>query len=698
MKLQKLVLVSIIATALGACNSNVSIHYPETKKVDSSRVYFGDTVQDPYAWLEDDYSEETMAWVDAQNAVTRAHLDTMSQLAKLKERMPKYWKYEKYGVPKRTAAGLVYSYNDGSMDQPQLLLEKDGETTVLLDPNSFSEDGTASLNNWAVSWDGKHIAYSVSGSGSDWVEIRVKDIETGKTLPDVVKWVKFSGISWDKNGFYYSAFPAPEKEGDTYSAKNEFHQIRYHKLGGDQDILVYDAPAHPQRTHGATVDHDHNYLIVTGANSTSGNSVAVRKLSSKEPFKTWVPEFDHDWRYLGNWNDGFLFLTNYNATNNQIIWINPAKPAKKYWQTLVMEEEYVLQDAVVTPQGIVCNYLKDVVNELVVIHPKTGDRSVVDGPELGNIGGLRYDKEQKQSYFQFQSYTMPGMIYQLDDSLITSPYKKIDLPYNPEDYTTERLFYKSKDGTQIPLFITRKKTTDKAPQTPCFLYGYGGFNISIQPHYKPDRMAFLEAGGIYAVANIRGGSEYGEAWHQAGTQQQKQNVFDDFIAAAEYLQEKGFTSADKLAIHGRSNGGLLAGAVLTQRPDLCAVALPKVGVLDMLKYHEFTIGWAWAADYGRSDDSKAMYEYLKAYSPLHNVKSTEYPATMVITGDHDDRVVPAHSFKFAATLQAHQKGDNPVLLRIDKNAGHGAGKPISMQVDEFADQWAFVMSHLNMRL
>ncbi len=698
--MKKISQLGIVAIALGAfaCKHEQAkeISYPETRKASTSYQLFGTEIKDPYAWLEDDYSEETMAWVDKQNEVTRSYLDELPARTDLLNKMPKYWDFESYGLPKRTKAGLIYSYTDGKMNQPVIKLMTNGQEKVLLNPNTFSKDGTASLSSYSVSNDGKYLAFGMSKSGSDWVDIKVMEIESGMLLDDEVNWVKFSGITWDDKGFYYSAFPAP-KDGNTYSAKNEFHRVYYHEIGKSEDVLVYEDAKNAQRTFGSFMDKDKKYLFVSGAESTSGNSVHFKKLDGAEGFKTMVSSFENDYSYIGNHKGGFLFLSNYQAPNNQILWVSPEKPEQGNWETLVAQSENLLQGVEMVKGGLILNYLSDVVNKVFFFEFESGDLREIKAPGIGNISGIEYDKDQDEVYFSYESYIQPKSIYKLSslDGEMQA-FKALKLPFNPSDFEVSQHFYLSKDGTRVPIFLTHKKGLEKSSETPCFLYAYGGFNISIQPHFKPDRMAFLNDGGIYAVANIRGGSEYGEAWHEEGTKLQKQNVFDDFISAAEWLQKEGYTSKEKLAVHGRSNGGLLIGAVLTQRPDLFQVALPKVGVLDMLKYHQFTIGWAWAADYGRSDESREMFEYLHAYSPVHNVKPLSYPATMVITGDHDDRVVPAHSFKFAAMLQEYQQGSEPVLLRVDKNAGHGAGKPVEKQVEEFADQWAFVYHHLGM--
>ncbi|MGB0165272.1 MAG: prolyl oligopeptidase family serine peptidase, partial [Luteibaculum sp.] len=520
MKLKSLSLLSIAAIAV-ACSSEKksAFVYPETKQVDSSRVYFGDTVPDPYAWLEDDYSEETMAWVDQQNKLTRSYLDTLSQLQKLKELMPKYWKYASYSSPKRTEAGLFYWYSDGVMNQPQLMRKtRDGQESVVLDPNSLSEDGTASINSWSVSEDGKYLAYGLSKSGSDWAEIFIKDINTGELLPDRIQWVKFSGISWDKEGFYYSAFPAP-KDGNEYSAKNEFHRVFYHKLGATEDQLIYEDAQNAQRTFSAELDDDLKYLMVYGAESTSGNSISVRSAAKKTgEFTHLVLGFEHDWSYVGSYKKGLLFLTNYNAPNNQIVWIDPEKPQNQYWKTIVAEREQLLQGAVLAKDHLALNYLTDVVNSLELFELGSAATEKLRLEGKGNVGGLQYDKTEGDIYFHYEDYINPGLVYKYNIiSEQLDVYKKPELPFNPENFVVEQVFYPSKDGTRIPLFIVHKKGLAKSPETPCFLYAYGGFNIAIQPHFKPDRMAFLEAGGIYAVANIRGGSEYGEAWHESGT-------------------------------------------------------------------------------------------------------------------------------------------------------------------------------------
>ena len=578
------------------------------------------------------------------------------------------------------------------MNQPVLKQYTDGiNDPIIFNPSTWDATGLSSANNYSFSKSGEYLAIAIAKSGSDWNSIYLFD-KKGNQLKDSVQWVKFSGISWTKDGFLYSRYPEP-KEGSEFSQKNTFHQVYHHKIGTpqSQDKLVWKDENHPQRTHRAISINQGEITLLTASESTSGNNL---KLKNGNDWITLVSDFDKDYHYVGKNKENLYFLTNHNADNKKIVAYNVKSGL---WKDVVEEKNKPLQSVALGKDFMVVKYMDSVISALYSIRLHDLETKAISLENKGTVSSISSTEESNQFYFKFENYFTPATVLSYHaESNETETFFKSDLPLNSDEFETIQTSFASKDGTQIPLFITRKKGLKKSKDTPCFLYAYGGFNIAITPQFKIDRIPFLEAGGIYCVANIRGGSEFGETWHSAGTKQHKQNVFDDFIGAAEYLIEENYTSSSKLAIHGRSNGGLLAGAILTQRPDLMKVALPKVGVLDMLRYQNFTIGWAWAGDYGRSDDSPEMYQYLKGYSPLHNVKNIEYPATMVITGDHDDRVVPAHSFKFAAELQAKQKGLAPTLLRVESGGGHGAGKPINLQIREFADQWAFVYHHLGM--
>jgi len=671
---------------------------PITETVDSVDVYFGEEVKDPYQWLEDDYSDKTNAWVKAESKATEAYLAQIPQREAIRKRLTEVWNYEKYSVPFRKNGATYLFKNNGIQNQSVLYkILKDGTEELVLDPNTLSKDGTVALGSLSISKNGKLLAYSTSASGSDWNTIHVMNLETKALLEDSVPWVKFSGIAWQGNGFYYSGYDAPKK-GEEYSQKNEFHKVKYHRLGtsSTKDVLVAQDTKNAQRNFYASTSEDEEYVFIYSSESTSGNAFGYVK-SPLEKIKWLETSFDFEHSFVGINNGNLLFMTNENAPTYKLISINPTQPAKENWQTIIPASDNLLESVSMANGKLLVSYLADVTNHLYSYSLQGEKEQEIILPGLGQVAGIEADKDLNTAYFAFTNFTTPLAIYTLDlTTNETAVYKAPTVDFNPENFKTEQVKYKSKDGTEIPMFITYKKGIKRDGNNPCFLYAYGGFNISLKPSFNVTEIPFLEQGGIYAVANIRGGGEYGEVWHEAGTKMQKQNVFDDFIAAAEYLFTEKYTSSAKLAVHGRSNGGLLIGAVLTQRPDLMKVALPQVGVLDMLKYHKFTIGWAWAGDYGRSDDSKEMYAYLKGYSPVHNVKDIAYPATMVVTGDHDDRVVPAHSFKFAATLQAHQQGTEPILIRIDVNAGHGAGKPVSKQIAEYADKWAFVYHHLGM--
>lgn len=672
-----------------------SVTYPQVRK-DTTVIddYFGTKVADPYRWLEDDNSEETAQWVEAQNKTTFDYLYQIPYRNQIRERLEKLYDYERYSTPFREGKYLFFFKNDGKQNQAVLYYQEgiDGTPKVLLDPNTLSADGTVAVGNTSVSDDGKYLAYSISRSGSDWNEIYVRDIKTGKDLDDKVEWVKFSGINWYNDGFYYSRYDAP-KDDHAYSSKNEFHRAYYHKLGTpqSQDRLVHEDLKNPQRTFNVGVTETDKALILYESKSTSGNAIYFKDINKPESkFQLIAPGFDYDYYVLDYLNGQLLVVTNDGAPNKRLVMIDPKNPKKDQWKDIIPEGKSVIDDINLCGNKIIAHYLKDAAS-LVAIYSTDGKlEKKLELPGMGTVGAIKGKLNDNTVFYSFASFTNPGTIYKYDVSTNTSEvFKKSNVAFNTEEYETKQVFYTSKDGTKIPMFITSKKGLKLDGNNPTLLYGYGGFNISIQPQFKPDVLFLLENGGIFAQANIRGGGEYGEDWHKAGTKLQKQNVFDDFIAAAEYLIDNKYTSSGKLAVSGRSNGGLLIGACLTQRPDLFKVALPAVGVLDMLRFHKFTIGWAWTDDYGSSDD-EAEFKALYKYSPLHNVKAgTEYPATLVTTADHDDRVVPAHSFKFISTLQEKHAGSNPVLIRVDVKAGHGAGKPISKVMDEQADIWAF---------
>lgn len=676
-------------------------NYPLTRK-DSAVAddYFGTRVADPYRWLEDDNSEETKAWVTEQNNLTFSYLEKIPFRNKIKERLTKIWNFPKETAPFKKGPYYFFYKNDGIQNQNVLYYKKgaDGESKMLLDPNTLSADGTVSLGSLGIDKSARYLGYSISRAGSDWNEIFVMNIETGEQMPDHIQWVKFSGISWLGDGFYYSRFEETKKGGELSQA-NENHKVYFHKIGTKQeeDKLIYEDKEHPKRSFALGVTEDERFLLLYGYESTSGNSLYYREAKSKEKsFKPIVTGFDNNYSVIDNIGNNFLVQTDAGAPKYHVVLLNPDKPAEM--NVIIPEKEDVLESASLCHGKLAAKYLKDVCNRVFVYSLSGEMLHEVTLPGLGIVNSLNTDREDSLVFFTFENFTTPPSVYKHnvnDNSTLIS--WKPSLDFNTDEYETRQVFYPSKDGTKIPMFITHKKGLELNGNNPAFLYGYGGFNISVTPRFSIVNLVFLENGGIYAVANMRGGGEYGEEWHKAGTKLQKQNVFDDFISAAEYLTSEKYTGKDKLAIHGRSNGGLLIGAVMTQRPDLFKAAIPGVGVLDMLRFHRFTIGKHWSSDYGNSEDEENFKNLFK-YSPLHNVKDTEYPATMVTTADHDDRVVPAHSFKFAATLQEHQKGANPALIRVDVSAGHGAGKPVSKQIDEWTDIWSFVFHNLGMNI
>ncbi|MCK8133677.1 prolyl oligopeptidase family serine peptidase [Pseudoalteromonas sp. SCSIO 43095] len=688
-----------VKTAMKAVNY---LNYPETKKGTVVDTYFGENVADPYRWLEDDMSDETAQWVKTQNNLTFSYLEQIPYRDTLKQRLEKLMNYEKISAP-FTEGDYTYFYkNDGLQNQYVLYRSKDGgEAEIFLDPNTFSEDGTTSMSGLSFSEDGSLLAYQISEGGSDWRKIIVIDTETKEQVEQALVDVKFSGVSWLANdGFYYSSYDKPE--GSELSAKTDQHKVYYHKLGQAQseDTLVFgDTAEQKHRYVGAKATKDGRYLFISASVSTSGNKLFIKDLTKPDSeFVTVVGNTDSDTSVIDNEGSKLFLVTNLNAPNKKVVTVDASNPQPENWQDFIPETENVLN---VTLGGntFFANYMVDAISKVKQYNKQGELIRDISLPGVGTAAGFGGKKEQTTLYYSFTNYKTPGTTYSFDvQSGESKVYRKSGIDFNSDNYTSEQVFYTSKDGTKVPMIITYKSDIELDGSNPTILYGYGGFNISLTPRFSSTTAAWLEQGGVYAVANIRGGGEYGKEWHKAGTQLQKQNVFDDFIAAAQYLQDKKYTSKKRLALRGGSNGGLLVGAVMTQRPDLFQVALPAVGVLDMLRYHTFTAGAGWAYDYGTSDQSKEMFDYLKGYSPIHNVKAgVEYPATMITTGDHDDRVVPSHSFKFAAELQAKQAGTNPTLIRIETNAGHGAGTPTSKIIDLYADMYGFTLYNMGIK-
>ncbi len=673
----------------------ITFELPETRKdTNVSDEYFGTKVEDPYRWLEDDRSEETEEWVKRQNEVTFGFLEQIPYRDELKDRLTELWNYEKFGSPFEYGDYTYFYKNDGLQNQYVVYRQKgeDGEPEVFLDPNKFSKDGTTSLAGLSFTKDGSMAAYQISEGGSDWRKVIILNTETMEEMGDTLMDVKFSGLSWKGNdGFYYSSYEKPE--GSELSAMTDQHKLYYHKMGTPQseDKVVF-GENEKRRYIGGGVSEDENFLIISAATSTTGNELYIKDLRKpNSKIQTVVGNFENDHNVIHTEGDQIFIKTNKDAPNGKVVITTIDKLGTENWQDFIPETENVL--SVGTAGGkFFTVYMKDATDRVYQYNLDGEKEREIELPGLGSAGGFGGRWDDEEIYYNFTSYVYPSTIFKYDiGSGNSEVYKKSGVDFDSEKYTSEQVFYKSKDGTKVPMIITSKKGTQKEGDNPTMLYGYGGFNISLTPSFSTSNIAFLENGGVFAVANLRGGGEYGEKWHSAGTKLNKQNVFDDFIAAAEYLIENNYTTSEKLAIAGGSNGGLLVGATMTQRPDLMAVAFPAVGVLDMLRYNKFTAGAGWAYDYGTADDSKEMFEYLKNYSPYHNLEDGEsYPATMVTTGDHDDRVVPAHSFKYAARLQEAHSGDDPVLIRIETNAGHGAGKPTDKIIQEQADKWAFL--------
>ena len=702
----------VILTTITACkNENelkksnvIAVTYPETKTVDSVDTYFGEQVKDPYRWLEDDRSEETGAWVKSENKVTNDYLAQIPYRNELKERLTEIWNYEKIGAPFIEGDYAYFYKNDGLQNQSVIYRKKKDEDKeeVFLDPNTFSKDGTISLGGLSFSKNGKLAAYAISEGGSDWRKVIIIDAIDMKRIEDTIVDVKFSGISWkDNDGFYYSSYDKPK--GSELSAKTDQHKLFYHKLGTSQkqDQLIYGGTAEQKHRYvGGAVTEDGKYLFIYPRSSTSGTKLLMQDLSKPNgKMVTILDDTDTDTSVIENVGSTLYLITNKNAPNQKIVTVDASNPSPENWKDFIPETENVL--SVSTGSGyIFARYMVDAVSQVKQYDYDGKLIREIDLPGVGSAGGFGGKKEDETLYYSFSNYITPGTIYTLNPKTGASEvYKKPAIDFNADNFESKQIFYTSKDGTKIPMIISYKKGVELNGKNPTILYSYGGFNISMTPGFNIANAVWMEQGGVYAVPNIRGGGEYGKKWHDAGIKLEKQNVFDDFIVAAEYLIENNYTSSDYLAIRGGSNGGLLVGATMTQRPDLMKVALPAVGVLDMLRYHTFTSGAGWAYDYGTSEDNKEMFDYLKGYSPIHNVKEgVEYPATMITTGDHDDRVVPAHSFKFAAELQSKQTGSNPTLIRIETDAGHGAGTPVSKTIEEYADIFGFTLYNMGYKV
>ncbi len=692
--------------ALAACQEKPQpryqvAQYPETFR-DETVVddYFGTKVADPYRWLENDTSEQTTAWVNAQRAVTDDYLSHIPFRGAIKDRLTTLMNYERYSAPHKRFGRYIYSKNDGLQNQSVIYIQyPDQEPEVLLDPNKLSDDGTVAFGGGSQSNDGKYYAYLIQRSGSDWVEIYVMDIATKELLPDHIEWAKFTGASWYKDGFFYAAYDKPVA-GKEFSNVNENHKIYYHKLGTtqDQDQLFYSNPAQPRYFHQVDLTEDEHYMFLFESGQGAGSTLWIRDMQDpKGKFVQIADNMDYQYMPIDVINDEIYIYTNYDAPKGRVVKVSAKAPQMENWKDIIPESDNVLVSAQLANGKMIVTYDKDAANHAYVYTMDGEQLHEIALPTYGEVGfSCRYD--EPEVYYGFTSFVYPTTIFKYDiDSNESTVFRAPAVDFDPEAFATEQVFVISKDGTKVPMFLTYKKDLKMDGKNPTLLYGYGGFNITLNPGFSTSRLPFLENGGIYAQMNLRGGNEYGEEWHLAGTKLEKQNVFDDCIACAEYLIQKNYTSPDYLALNGGSNGGLLVGAVVNQRPDLFKVAVPQVGVMDMLRYHLFTIGWNWASDYGTSEDDEAMFKALYAYSPLHTIKSgadVHYPAIMVTTADHDDRVVPAHSFKYAAALQAAQTGDEPKIIRIDSKAGHGGGKPIAKVLEEQADIYSFILYNM----
>ncbi len=700
----KQAVLPLIFTCVAGLFAEAQMNYPVTKKTDVVDDYHGTKIADPYRWLEDDNSTETKDWVAAQNKVTFDYLSKIPFRDKVKARLGEMWNYTRYGSPSKEGAYYYFYKNDGLQNQSILYRQKGltGQPEVFIDPNQFSADGTVALGGVYFSKHSKYVAYLTAQSGSDWQEVTLLDVESKQLLPDKIRFVKFSGINWNEDeGFYYSRYPEPD-EKNKLSKQNQFHAVYYHKMGTPQsdDVLIYKDKQHPLRNVGAGLTDDGRFLILSITEGTSGNEVRVKDLKSgQKDFSVLIPGFKTEPDVIDNLGDKLIVKTNESAPNYEVVLVDPKNPQPSNWRTLIAEQKDILQSVTTAGGYLFCTYLKDASTKVYQYTYEGKLVRAIQLPGIGTASGFSGKHNDKEIFYTFSSYNTPPSIFRLQIvSGASTLFRKTETKFKSNDYETKQVFFQSKDGTRVPMFLTYKKGMKLDGSNPVLLYGYGGFNIPQTPGFSISNAFWLEQGGIFAVVNLRGGSEYGEDWHKAGMLANKQHVFDDFISAAEYLIANKYTNNQKIAIRGGSNGGLLVGACMTQRPDLFKVALPAVGVMDMLRYHLFTIGWAWAVEYGRSDNAD-QFKYLVKYSPLHNLKDgVSYPATLVTTADHDDRVVPAHSFKFAARLQEAHKGNNPVLIRIETKAGHGAGKPTSKQIEEAADIWSFVMYNMGMTI
>jgi prolyl oligopeptidase len=680
--------------------------YPEAPRSDTVDDYHSHKVADPYRPLEDPDAPETRAWVEAENRVTAAFLDAIPARSAIKKRLTELWDFEKFGVPFQEGGHYFYTRNSGLQNQSVLytMPAPDAEPRVLLDPNALAADGTVALTGTAVSHDGTLLAYGLAAAGSDWQEWRVRDVANGQDRDDLLKWIKFSAASWTKDGggFYYSRFPEP-KPGEDLKGANYYQKLYFHKLGTPQaeDVLIYERPDHKEWEFHGNVTDDGEYLVVTVAKGTDDKyRILYKPLDQPDAaFVELIDNFDHEYSFLDNDGPVFWFKTDLDAPRGRVIAIDTRRPKPEDWKEIIPQSEETLDSVHVVGDRFIASYLKDAHTQVKVFGLDGTFVREVDLPGLGTSVGFAGKRSDKETFYSYTSFNTPATVYRYDVATGRSTvFRKPRLAFNPDDYETTQVFYRSKDGTRVPMFLSRKKGLGAAGKVPTLLYGYGGFNIALTPVFSVSNLVWMEMGGLYAQPSLRGGGEYGESWHKAGTKLTKQNVFDDFMAAAEWLIENKWTEAPKLAIEGRSNGGLLVGACITQRPELYGAALPGVGVMDMLRFHKFTIGWAWVDDFGSSDDPE-QFRALRAYSPLHNIKpGTCYPPTLITTADHDDRVVPAHSFKFAAALQAAQSCTNPVLIRIETRAGHGAGKPTAKVIEEAADRWAFLIKTLGVTL